>query len=91
MKKLLEFIVRSIVASPEQIEIREENTDQGLELTIVAPKNEIGTLIGRQGKIIKALKTILALKAGKKRFFLEVREKQMDSSFLKEHLAGRGE
>lgn len=75
MKDLLSFIIKSIVASPDKVVIREAEEGQGTKFIISLPKEEAGTVIGRQGRIIKAIKTILALKAKGKRFFIEVSEK----------------
>lgn len=70
MKDLLSFIIKSIVASPKKIQIDQE----GNQFIIKAPKEEIGTIIGRQGKIIKAIKTILIRKSKGSRFSIEVQE-----------------
>ena len=75
MKNLLSFIVKSIVASPGKVTITEAKEGQGVKFTINLPQEEVGAVIGQQGKIIKAIKTILVLKARGKRFFIEVSEK----------------
>jgi len=74
MKKLLSFIVKSIVASPDKVKVSESAQSEGIKFTISLPQKEVGTVIGQQGRIIKAIKTILALKAKGKRFFIEVEE-----------------
>lgn len=74
MKKLLSFIAKSIIALPNQLVVSETKEGQRIKLIISLPKEEISTIIGRQGRIIKAIKTILALKAKGKQFSIEVKE-----------------
>lgn len=74
MKKLTEFIVKSIVDTPKKISVSEEKEGEFIRLIINAPKEEIGRIIGQGGRIIKAIKTILAIPAKNSRFSLEVTE-----------------
>ena len=59
-KELVEYIVRSLVDNPQQVEL---NVIEGEKTTIlelrVAPE-DIGKVIGKQGRIAKALRTILS-------------------------------
>jgi predicted RNA-binding protein YlqC (UPF0109 family) len=57
MKELLEFIIKSIVAKPAAIRI-EEVPDQATFL-IFADEQDKGLIIGKGGKIIKAIRTLL--------------------------------
>ncbi len=74
MKELLSFIVKSIVKSPDQIKVSKDDANGVINFIITAPKDEIGIIIGQQGKTIKAIKTLLALRAKGNRFSIEVLE-----------------
>lgn len=69
MKELVEFIVKSLVDNPEKLVITTEEEGEVLKIFIKADENDIGKIIGRQGKIAKAIRTIVrsaAMKLGKK-------------------------
>ncbi|HPU01574.1 MAG: KH domain-containing protein [Firmicutes bacterium] len=74
MKELLEHIARALVDEPEQVEVRllEGERVDTLELR-VAPK-DIGKVIGRQGRIVKAIRAVVSAAAAKekKRVLVEV-------------------
>ena len=58
MKDLLLYIARSLVEHPEQVSVTE--VEEGDELTLqlrVAPE-DMGKVIGRQGRVIKAIRTL---------------------------------
>lgn len=69
MKELVEFIVKSLVDNPEKLVITTEEEGEVLKIFIKADENDIGKIIGKQGKIAKAIRTIVksaAMKLGKK-------------------------
>jgi predicted RNA-binding protein YlqC (UPF0109 family) len=74
MKDLLEYIVKSIVAAPDAVKITEENTDEGLLMKLEVAPDDKGRVIGRQGRVAQALRTLLRVKAAKedKRVRLEI-------------------
>jgi len=76
MKDLLTFIIKSIVKTPEKVVIAEEEVEGITKFIITLPKEEIGTVIGRQGRTIKAIKTILSVQGRGARFAIEVIEKE---------------
>lgn len=65
MKDLVEYIVKSIVAEPEQVKITEENSEDGLLLKLEVAPDDKGRVIGRQGRVAQALRTLLRVKAAK--------------------------
>jgi predicted RNA-binding protein YlqC (UPF0109 family) len=65
MKDLLEYIVKSIVAEPDAIKISEENSDDGLLIKLEVAPDDKGRVIGRQGRVAQALRTLLRVKAAK--------------------------
>ena len=69
MKELVEFIVKSLVDNPKKLVITTEEEGEILKIFIKADENDIGKIIGKQGKIAKAIRTIVrsaAMKLGKK-------------------------
>ena len=72
MKDLLEFIVKGLVTAPESVKIEEEA--QSGNFIIFADEKDKGLIIGKRGKIIKAIRTLLKAASGKenKQFFLKI-------------------
>ncbi|NLW45072.1 MAG: KH domain-containing protein [Syntrophomonadaceae bacterium] len=66
MKDLIELIAKSLVDNPDMVEVKEttENTSVLVELK-VAP-DDMGKVIGKQGKIAKAIRTLAKAAATKK-------------------------
>jgi predicted RNA-binding protein YlqC (UPF0109 family) len=62
MKNLLEFLVKNITGS-DDFEVSENEQDSRIELTIVANKEIVGLIIGREGKTIKNLRKIVSIPA----------------------------
>jgi hypothetical protein len=65
MKDLLEYIIKSIVAEPDAVKITEENSDEGLLIKLEVAPGDKGRVIGRQGRVAQALRTLLRVKAAK--------------------------
>jgi len=76
MKKLAKFLLNSIVEDPKKVEINQKE-EEGLSiLNIKVPSENIGKVIGKNGRTIKALTSLIRIKAIKegKRINLEVQE-----------------
>ena len=74
MKKLLKYIITAIVDHPEDVKIEEEETEEQILIKISVHPEDAGKVIGKGGKIIKAIRRlayILAIKR-KKRFNIEL-------------------
>ena len=65
MKELLEYIVKSIVTEPDKVNIIEENDDIGLVIKLEVAPEDKGRVIGRQGRVAEAMRTLLRVKAAK--------------------------
>jgi predicted RNA-binding protein YlqC (UPF0109 family) len=66
MKELVEYIVKAIVKEPDQVNITTEN-EEGDILVVkleVAPDDK-GRVIGKQGRVAEAIRTLLRVKAAK--------------------------
>jgi len=60
MKELLQFLAQSLVNNPDQVEVREtqgESASVLLELKVA--KEDLGRIIGKQGRTAKSIRTIL--------------------------------
>ena len=70
MKELLLYMAKSLVDDPERVEVREiESEDGGTTLELRVAPEDMGKLIGRQGRIAKEIRTIMksvAQRNGKK-------------------------
>lgn len=65
MKKLLEFIISLIVDKPKSVKIKETINENLITFTLSVAPEDMGKVIGREGKIIKALRTLLRVRAMK--------------------------
>lgn len=76
MKELVEFIVKKLVKKPEEVSISEVETDEKITLQLKVEKEDMGRLIGKNGKTIKAIRTIVNIASAKlgKKVNLEVLE-----------------
>lgn len=69
MKDLLKFIVQSLVEHPRKVKIEEREGNDGFTYSIKPDPSDMGKIIGKQGKIIKAIRTLIrtrAIKEGKR-------------------------
>jgi predicted RNA-binding protein YlqC (UPF0109 family) len=68
-KALVEYMVKSLVDNPEDVEIHEVEGEKSTILELKVRKEDIGKVIGKHGRIARAIRTILnasATKLGKK-------------------------
>ena len=77
MNKVLEDIAKALVEHPEDVTVTEVEKDASTVLELRVNKDDMGKVIGKQGKIAKALRTIVrsATPAGDKRYVLEIKER----------------
>lgn len=76
LKELVVHIAQSLVDFPEQVEVREVAGEQTAVLELKVAQEDLGKIIGKQGKTAKAIRTILGAAAAKlrKRAVLEILE-----------------
>ena len=65
MKELVEYIAKSIVNSPDDVVVTEETDEQHITLKLQVADEDKGRIIGRQGRIAGAMRTLLRVKAAK--------------------------
>jgi predicted RNA-binding protein YlqC (UPF0109 family) len=59
MKELLEAIAKSLVDYPDEVVINEIESDNGIVLELKVAKEDMGKVIGKQGRIAKAIRTVV--------------------------------
>ena len=64
-KELVEYIVRSLVDHPESVEVNVVEGEKSTILELKVSQDDLGKVIGKQGRIAKALRTILSATATK--------------------------
>ncbi len=65
MKDLVEYIAKSIVNVPDDVVITEEETEEGLTLKLQVNDEDKGRIIGKQGRVAQAMRTLIRVKAAK--------------------------
>lgn len=59
MKELLEFIAKSMVSEPDAVVVEEKANENSVVLTLHVGEHDMGKVIGRQGRIAKAIRTVV--------------------------------
>jgi len=67
MKKLLEFLLKTIVAHPDDVVVEEKEEEGQINLNLQANPEDIKIIIGKNGRTIKALRELLKIKAIKEK------------------------
>jgi len=65
MKEIIEYIAKSIVNLPDEVVVTEETTDEGVTLKLQVAEEDKGRVIGKQGRVAEAMRTLLRVKAAK--------------------------
>ena len=76
MKALIEYIAKSLVDNPEEVQVSEVEGEQTTVLELKVAKEDLGKVIGKQGRTARAMRTILSAASikCKKRTVLEILE-----------------
>lgn len=67
MKKILEFIVRALVDEPDCVNISEVNGANTVILILKVAQKDLGKVIGKQGRTVSALRTLISAMSAKTR------------------------
>lgn len=75
-KELVEFIAKSLVDNPDDVAVREVEGEQTSVLELSVAKEDLGKVIGKQGRTARAIRTLLSAVSAKskKRAVLEILE-----------------
>ena len=77
MLDLIKYIVGQFAEDKENVEYVVNEKDRVIEVTVILSPSDMGKVIGKQGKLAKAMRTIVraATPASSKRYVVEIREK----------------
>lgn len=65
MKGLLEVIAKSLVDNPDEVVVTEKETEKGLVLELKVTPSDMGKVIGKQGRIAKAIRSVVKAAASR--------------------------
>ncbi|SER99622.1 KH domain-containing protein [Lachnobacterium bovis] len=65
MKELVEVIAKSLVDYPEKVVVTESENEKAIVLELRVSQSDMGKVIGKQGRIAKALRTVVKAAASK--------------------------
>ena len=76
LKELVEYIAKSLVDKPEEVQVTEVGGEQTIVYELRVAKDDLGKVIGKQGRTARAIRTILGAASTKlkKRSVLEILE-----------------
>jgi predicted RNA-binding protein YlqC (UPF0109 family) len=76
MRELIDYIARALVDNPEMVQVSEVEGNQTSVLELKVAKEDLGKVIGKQGRTARAMRTILSAASAKikKRTVLEIIE-----------------
>ena len=76
LKDLVEYLAKALVDEPDQVEVAEIAGEQTIVLELRVAKSDLGKVIGKQGRTVKAMRSILSAASSKlrKRADLEILE-----------------
>ena len=74
--ELVEYLARRLVDEPEAVRVEEVDRDGDLVIELYVAKDDVGKVIGRQGRIARALRTVVRASAARRsgRTLLEIVE-----------------
>jgi hypothetical protein len=65
MKELVEYIAKSIVSAPNEVKVTEETEENRLVIKLEVAADDKGRVIGKQGRVAEAMRTLLRVAATK--------------------------
>ena len=77
MLDLIKYVVNQFAEHPDKAEYVVEEKDDCIEVTVVLEESDMGKVIGRQGKIAKALRTLVkaGTKRGEKKYNIDIKSR----------------
>ncbi len=74
MVELVKFIAASLVEKPEAVDVREVENEDGIVIELRVDPEDMGKVIGKQGRIAKAIRTVVKAASAKseKPVFVEI-------------------
>ncbi len=80
MLDLIKYIVNTFAEKKDEVEYKVEEKENAIEVTVLLNDSDMGKVIGKQGKIAKALRTLVksATPRESKRYSIEIKEKSAE-------------
>ncbi len=80
MLDLIKYIVNTFAEKKDEVEYKVEEKENAIEVTVLLDDSDMGKVIGKQGKIAKALRTLVksATPRESKRYSIEIKEKSAE-------------
>ena len=77
MLELIQYVVNQFAEKKDEVEILTEEKDRAIVVTVVLDPSDMGKVIGKQGKIAKALRTLVraATPRDSKKYIVEIQER----------------
>ena len=74
MKELLEFIAKSMVDNPDAVSVTEKDTGHSTVLELTVGEGDMGKVIGKQGRIAKAIRIVVSAAAVRenRKYYVEI-------------------
>jgi predicted RNA-binding protein YlqC (UPF0109 family) len=63
MKELIEFIAKSLVDHPEEVQVRQSGGGSRIRIELSVTKDDMGRVIGKSGKVANSIRTLLRVAA----------------------------
>lgn len=76
MEDLIKLLVEPLVTDARTIKVTSEKNQDQIKFTLSVPQTDIAKVIGRGGKMIKAIKNLLKIRAIKENVFVELEVKE---------------
>lgn len=76
MVELVKYIAQSLVEKPELVDVRQTENEEGIVIELRVDPEDMGKVIGKQGRIAKAIRTVVKAATAKneKPVFVEIME-----------------
>lgn len=69
MRELVEFIARALVDQPDAVQVRQVERERAIVIDVTVAPDDVGKIIGKRGRIVNALRTVVkaaAVRTGKR-------------------------
>ena len=65
MKEVVEVIAKALVEKPDEVVVTEETNESGINIILKVAQGDMGKVIGKQGRIAKAIRSIVKAASSK--------------------------
>ena len=72
MKELVETIVKALVDSPDEVKVEEQENKKGMLITLTVAKEDVGKVIGKQGRVANAIRAVVKAAGSRKGIHVNV-------------------